>query len=252
MSEDQEPFVLYLNNKFKPVDKDIATLARVNYPNGRSLFAIIPHGATTKDSRAYPQQRRSYNVNIFGSMNGYLTGSDSLTAARNEMSREAIERFYSVFVLGYTQAGGAEKDLTGDSEDLAWINARTEEEIGYIKSLFVALKEAKKSDLSRDELIQLAHDHADAYTNSLDAVYNAGKLRAQKAKMLTWRLGATEEHCENKPGRHGCLQLNGQRHKASWYLSKNLIPQMPGSSTTCGGYQCLCHLEDDKGDRVTI
>jgi hypothetical protein len=123
-------------------------------------------GVTTKDARSYPQQRKSYNVNIFGAMNGYLTGGDNLVAARNEMSKEALERFYSVFVLGYTQAGGSEKDLRGDSPDLAWINARTEEEIGYIKSLFVTLKEAKQSDLTRDELIQLAHDHADAHSNT--------------------------------------------------------------------------------------
>jgi len=195
-----------------------------------------------KDSRAYPAQRKAYNVNIFGAMNGYLTGSDNMVAARNEFSQEMIERFYSVFTLGYTQAGGKVSDLTGDSEDLQWINARTEEEIGYIKSLFVTLKGAKGDDLTRAELIQLAHDHADAYTNSLDMVYSEGKMRGGKTIMLKMVGEDGSESCTD------CRKRKGKRYSAKKWLA---IGYPPSRSFECHGYNCAHYLITDEGKRWT-
>lgn len=206
------------------------------------LAVLIPETTSFKDSRAYPLQRKSYNVNIFGAMNGYLTAGDSLVAARNEFSKETVERFYGVFVLGYTQAGGKEKDLTGDSSDLDWINARTEEEIGYIKSLFVTLREAKQSDLTRDELIQLAHDHADAYTNSLDMVYSEGKMRGAKNIMLTMVGEDGTESCTD------CTKRKGKRYSVKKWLA---IGYPPSRDFECHGYNCQHYLQTDDGKRWT-
>lgn len=222
---------------------DLATLldeaeAIVNERLARLMAETI--GA--KDSRAYPQQRRAYNVNIFGAMNGYLTGGESMVAARNEFSREMNERFYGVFVLGYTQAGGKEKDLTGDSPDLDWINARVEEEVGYIKSLFVTLKEAKQSDLTRDELLQLAHDHADAYTNSLDMVYSEGKMRGAKHLMLTMVGEDGAESCTD------CVKRKGKRYSVKKWLA---IGYPPSRDFECHGYNCQHYLITDDGKRWT-
>jgi hypothetical protein len=200
------------------------------------------YGMSVKDSRAYPAQRKSYMINIFGAMNGYLTQGDNLVAARNEFSKEMIERFYSVFVLGYTQAGGSEKDLTGDSPDLDWINARTEEEIGYIKSLFVTLREAKQSDLTRDELKELAQDHADAYTNSLDMVYSEGRMRGAGALMLTMVGEDGNESCSD------CRKRKGKRYSAKKWLA---IGYPPSRDFECHGYNCQHYLIDDKGKRWT-
>lgn len=198
--------------------------------------------ATEKDSRPYSQQRKSYTINIFGAMNGYLTRGDNLVAARNEFSKEMIERFYDVFVMGYKQAGGSEKDLTGDSEDLAWINARTEEEIGYIKSLFVTLKEAKASDLTKPELAQLAQDHADAYTNSLDMVYSEGKMRGARNIMLTMVGEDGNESCSD------CVKRKGKRYSARKWLA---IGYPPSRDFECHGYNCQHYLVTDDGKRWT-
>lgn len=206
------------------------------------LNYLMADTTAVKDSRAYPQQRRSYNVNVFGAMNGYLTGRDNMVAARNEFSREMIERFYDVFKLGYTQAGGSEKDLTGDSPDLDWINARTEQELGYIKSLFVTLREAKQSDLTRDELIQLARDHADAYTNSLDMVYSEGKMRGAGRLMLTMVGEDGAESCSD------CVKRKGKRYSAKKWLA---IGYPPSRDFECHGYNCQHYLIDDKGRRWT-
>ena len=207
-----------------------------------ALVEVESKEIALKDSRAYPAQRKAYNVNIFGAMNGYLTGSDNMVAARNEFSQEMIERFYSVFTLGYTQAGGKVSDLTGDSEDLQWINARTEEEIGYIKSLFVTLKGAKGDDLTRDELIQLAHDHADAYTNSLDMVYSEGKMRGAKTLMLTMVGEDGSESCTD------CRKRKGKRYTAKKWLA---IGYPPSRAFECHGYNCAHYLITDEGKRWT-
>ena len=204
-------------------------------------------------AEGYKPLAKRYNVELFGAFNGYLTMDDSLVKARNDAKKLIVEYFYSAFVRGYEEAGASEDDLTGDNDDLAWLNDRTEAEIGYIGTAFAALKEAKKQEgITRDELIALAHERADGYTDSLDAVYNMGLLRGDKAQLLEWVLGDTEVHCENKSGSFGCLQLAGQKHKASWYVSRNLIPGMPGSGTTCGGYQCDCRLKNKQGEWVTL
>jgi hypothetical protein len=197
---------------------------------------------TTKDARAYSAQRKAYNVNIFGAMNGYLTGGDSMVSARNEFSREMIERFYSMFVKGYTEAGSDEAELTGDSDDLEWVNARTEEEIGYIKSLFVALKGAKGGELTRDELIQLAHDHADAYTGSLDMVYSEGKMRGGKNIMLTMAGDDGKESCDD------CRRRKDKRYSAKKWLA---LGYPPSRDFECHGYNCQHYLVDDSGKRWT-
>lgn len=206
------------------------------------LAILMATTTSVKDSRAYPQQRTSYNVNIFGAMNGYLTGGDSLVAARNEFSREMNERFYGVFILGYTQARGKEADLRGDSPDLDWINARTEEEIGYIKSLFVTLKEAKQGDFSRAELLEIAHSHADAYTNSLDMVYSEGKMRGAGKLMLTMVGDDGAESCTD------CLKRKGKRYPAKKWLA---IGYPPSRDFECHGYNCQHYLITDDGKRWT-
>lgn len=217
-------------------------LDRADWIVNERLARLMAETTSVKDSRPYSQQRKSYNVNIFGAMNGYLTMNDNLVAARNEFSKEMNERFYGVFVLGYTQAGGKEKDLTGDSPDLDWINARTEEEVGYIKSLFVTLREAKKSDLTREELLQLAHDHADAYTNSLDMVYSEGKMRGSKNIMLTMVGEDGAESCTD------CIKRKGKRYSVKKWLA---IGYPPSRDFECHGYNCQHYLATDDGKRWT-
>jgi len=172
-----------------------------------------------------------------------LTQDDSLIAARNEFSKEVIERFYDVFVLGYIQSGSDESELTGDNEDLAWINARTEEEIGYIKSLFVSLKEAKSSDMTVDELKQLAQDRADAYANSLDMVNSEGKMRGAKNIMLTMVGDDGAESCND------CRKRKGKRYSAKKWLA---VGYPPSRDFECHGYHCDHYLVDDNGKRWTL
>ena len=71
-------------------------------------------------------------------------------------------------------------------------------------------------------------------------------VAAVKSDMIvTWQLGHTEKHCGT------CLNLNGQRHRLSWFLDFGFIPREPGSKTLdCHGFNCDCSLVDDNGSKV--
>ncbi|MCR4308385.1 MAG: hypothetical protein NUV80_07590, partial [Candidatus Berkelbacteria bacterium] len=64
--------------------------------------------------------------------------------------------------------------------------------------------------------------------------------------MLTWRLGQTEVHCTT------CLELNGKKHKAQWYIDNDYIPRKPGANLECNGYNCDCDLVDSSGKVYTL
>lgn len=181
-----------------------------------------------------------YNDAIIQAIVTYFDGG-SIVSSRNMFKRAMVDAFSEAFDLGWVD-GGQEFPL--DEEAVDWLAARTEEEFGYIEALFAGAKDLKKD--KEFDYFKWAESRAAGYTSTVQAVYNAGRLFAEKNKLLTWHLGATEEHCSE------CQQLDGTRHRASWYLKKNYIPRKPGSSMTCGGYNCDCYLTDDKGNEVTI
>lgn len=165
----------------------------------------------------------------------------SLVSSRNALRRAAVEAFGESFEAGWVEGGG---ELPFDGDALEWFNERVEQEMGFIGGLFDEAKELKKD---KDfDYFAWATARADGYTNALAAVYNAAKLLADERQMLTWNLGETEVHCLT------CAKLEGQRHRASWYLSRNYIPRQPGAGLECGGYNCDCYLTNDKDEEVTI
>lgn len=194
-------------------------------------------------AEGYKPLAKRYNVELFGAFNGYLTMDDSLVKARNDAKKLIVEYFYSAFVRGYEEAGASEDDLTGDSDDLAWLNDRTEAEIGYIGTAFAALKEAKKQEgITRDELIALAHERADGYTDSLDMIYAEGKMRGSKNIMLTMVGDDGNESCAD------CQERKGKRYSAKKWLA---IGYPPSRDFECHGYNCRHYLVTDDGKRFT-
>jgi len=194
-------------------------------------------------AEGYKPLRKRYNIELFGAFNGYLTMDNSLVKARNDAKKLIVEYFYSAFVRGYEEAGASEDELTSDSDDLAWLNDRTEAEIGYIGTAFAALKEAKKQEgITRDELITLAHERADGYTDSLDMIYAEGKMRGSKNIMLTMVGDDGNESCAD------CQERKGKRYSAKKWLA---IGYPPSRDFECHGYNCRHYLVTDDGKRYT-
>jgi hypothetical protein len=180
-----------------------------------------------------------YHNEITAALLTFFEGG-SVTAPRNAFRRAAVEALGGAFDLGYSDNGGA---MPMDDDTLAWLNARIEQELGFIGTVFELAKELRK-DEDADYLAWVSA-RADGYAAAVRETYNAGKMYAQKNQLLTWQYGDTD-HCAT------CEKLNGQKHRATWYLARNYIPRKPGANLDCGGYRCQCSLLDSQGNEFTI
>jgi len=78
---------------------------------------------------------------------------------------------------------------------------------------------------------------------SLREIYFSGLAAADSARLYTWRLGNTVEHCTD------CLTFNGTTKTAQEWIDTG---KLPGSSALeCEGYRCDCFLEAEAGASPT-
>lgn len=199
-----------------------------------------------KSRTAYARERRDYGQAIEDAILDYFVDGGAITQYRNAMSKAMSDAFVTAFELAYVD-GGAELPLDDDS--LEWLGSRQDQELGFIRELFVSLKELKAQynagEVKTADIKSEMERRRDGYLATLDSVYNAGLMFAKKNAMLTWQYGDTE-HCDT------CLSLNGKSHRAKWYIARDYIPGKPGAAMDCGGYRCQCALFDDEGNEVTI
>lgn len=205
---------------------------------------IIPYISTEtwavfRAAGGYDGIRNTYWAIIYDAVYDYLTGDRPVTSFKNSMKKGMVEAFGATVDKGYEESGG-EPPL--DEDTLSWLNEQVSKESGYIDDLFSRLKQ----EWDGIDPINEAFARADGYAATLDSMYAQAKMWGNKNQMLEWVLGATESHCET------CADLSGQKHKATWYLSRDYIPRKPGASMECGGYKCDCKLMDKDGNEVTI
>lgn len=181
-----------------------------------------------------------YNKAIVSALIDYFEGG-GVAASRSEIKQAIIEAFGDAFDTGWVDSGG---ELPIDDEALSWVEGRINQEFDYVDGLFADAKQLRKND--NFDYFTWSTQRADGYTQTLASIYNAAALIMAGRKMLTWRLGETEKHCDT------CLKLDGQRHRSSWFMDHNYVPRQPGAGMDCGGYNCDCRLEDDDGNEVTI
>jgi hypothetical protein len=181
-----------------------------------------------------------YHDTITESLITYLEGG-SPAGPRNRFKKGMVEAFGSAFDAGWQDGGG---DMPPDGDALDWLNARVEQELGYIDQLFVQAKALRNQEGA--DFFQWASDRADGYTGTVSSIYNAGRMLAMGNQLLTWHLGQTEQHCET------CQSLDGTKHRASWYIAHDYIPRKPGAAMDCKGYNCDCSLTDRKGETISV
>lgn len=194
----------------------------------------------------YAPIRAEYFDRMYSAVLAYLSQGGAVTKYRNEAKRAASDAFNRAGDLGFTDGGGALPD--NDLND--WLGARQDKEFGNIDTLFQQLKELRSDeDFNQSESFDIARQRAEGYAVTLDGIYNEAKTRGAKNKMLTF--GGQDGHSPGFPCRT-CKKLKGQRHRASWWIRRGLIPYPGNDNFECGAWQCRHFLFDDEGRPFTI
>ena len=189
----------------------------------------------------YAEVRRIYRGEIWAAIQDYFTQDHvRITRFRNLMKKAMVNAFLLAIEIGFADGGGGVWATDAEPEDKQWAAARTNAELGFIDSLFYQLKDLKIEGM--EAWIGEADRRAEGYCKTLDSIYSEAKMRGARNIVLTFGGHDGAESCAT------CQKLKGQRHKASWWIKRNLIPGRPGNhSYICGGWQCQHFLFDDTG-----
>lgn len=147
--------------------------------------------------------------------------------------RTAISKFGKAAYLDGLETGGVEADsLEGDDSD-------TFASLLAAQSTYVS--DLASTIYAEDGTVSGGADFkAGLWANkTLAPFYQAGLVSADKNGLYQWKEGDTVDKCVD------CLRMDGQKHRLYEYQDKNMMP--PTSETECGGWQCKCSLEKDKG-----
>ena len=114
--------------------------------------------------------------------------------------------------------------------------------------LFQQLKELKAlAKIDGYQILEgVAEQRAEGYARTLDGIYSEGKIRGAKNKMLTFGGDDGEESCKT------CQKYKGQRHRASWWVKRDLIIYRGNMNYECGCWQCQHYFFDDSGNVYTF
>lgn len=145
----------------------------------------------------------------------------------------------------------AEESMEPDDEQAVqdWIDTQLESAGSFAQDAAAAHRTPPDERAAAEQAIL---DRADLWEQSFIGLGEQGKMSALRNEMGVWQLGDTEEHCHDDNGKRGCAELNGKAHRLSWYADKGLVPGMPGSQTTCGGFHCDCQIVSRKTGKVLV
>lgn len=229
-----------------------------NYRTNRTR-TLLTRGAVATQKRVW-QVEKTTNEQRAANVDRYVAEYDSAltslyrAAWRGDIDARSMANEHRKLIRGIAasvyyeglQQGGVEQseaDAT-DAQNIAdWIASQVPNCIDFARAAVEAGNDRSKRDA--------INARSDLWLRALQDLGTLGYASAQSNTMGTWRLGNTKEHCEDAGDIHGCLQLNGKRHRIKWFTSRGLIPREVGSETlTCGGWQCDCGIFDDKGERL--
>jgi len=194
----------------------------------------------------YAPIRDTYRMRIYAAMLDYLANDGNMVAKRNEFKRAIAEGFGDAADLGFVDGGGELPDQPLND----WVGGRMEQEFTNVDALFRQLKDTRgDEEFNRAEAFDIANQRADGYAATLDGIYNEAKVRGAKNRLLTF--GGEDGHSPGFPCKT-CAKLKGQRHRASWWIRRGLIPYPGNANYECGAWQCKHILFDDQGRIFTV
>lgn len=183
---------------------------------------------------------KKYHDAITRALIAYFEGG-SIGASRNAFKNAMITAFGDAFDAGWQDGGG---ELPIDEEALDWVEARMNQEAGYIDGLMQDARQLRKEE-EFDYFAWVTH-HADNYTYTLREIFNIASLWVKRDVMVTFDGDDGKESCPD------CQRYKGQRHKISWFVARDAVPPHGAGLECHPGRRCEHYLRDDAGNRVTI
>lgn len=194
----------------------------------------LPVRRAAKD---YAAIRASYADAIYNAVAGYLDSELPVTRFKSAAGRAVLEAFSAAFYAGY---GEASEGDTVDADDDAWLTSRMNQEIQFIAWLFDNLRELRKAG-GYDSGAE-AQSRSDGYANTLDSIFGEGHVRGDKNAMLTFDGPDGKNTCKE------CQRYKGQRHRAKWWLKRDLVRRNGNDNFGCGRWEpCGHNLFKDSG-----
>jgi len=154
---------------------------------------------------------------------------------RREMKGQIRDYAREGFQVAYTEGGGDVAEAKPD--ELAKIDDWRTEQQSHVNDFSDWLT-------NKDSDLDAVPDRVALWAAAYESFLNDIKTLAMGDPMGEWEYGDTE-HCDT------CLELDGQRHRVSWFKDRNYYPQKPGAEMDCGGYRCQCQVKNPKtGERL--
>lgn len=174
-----------------------------------------------------------------------LSGDIDESSFRDELLRLTIAAAVLMFVLGGGVVGGA-----GYNAMIAEQTTIARQSVAKLSDDIYSGRYSadKDKDKTADEAREMLRNRLALWAGTIAGVYATGQLNqparpvtvapgvsAVVEPSLTWRLGATEQHCTD------CASLDGQTMTVSEWKAAGIQPQSP--DLECGGWRCDCRLE---------
>ena len=185
---------------------------------------------------------KDYGRSIRAAARGYLTGVFTRFSFVDSMISTISRGLRRAFKEGLAKFGVTPEEMTAVEQAAldAQINVQLDHLIGFAD--FVRGKqELYKSGEKRKALNQV-FNRATLWSNQYDKTRVLAEAFAGANRPMTWRLGATDEHCKT------CQGFDGRTYRFETWRSNGALPKV--QALCCRGYRCDCRLEPATG-RIT-
>jgi hypothetical protein len=140
----------------------------------------------------------------------------------------------AAYLEGMDEHGFDESEL--DAQDRAVIRTELNNQRKYVDGFADAVMDAKSENDLRPEI----NKRVVYWARSIEGVGMLAKSNFANNQVVTWKLGGAEEHCQT------CRDLDGQRHRRTWFTNRGYLPRTPGAKMDCKGFNCECILVEGK------
>ena len=176
---------------------------------------------------------------VYETMGGRMTAID-LRRAHKALIRSVAQDAY---FEGMRQGGILSPADEATDKDFASIKEWIAGQTSFVDDFAKAVSDVAGDGTKRAGIL----NRLEMWVNSVTGLGQAGYLSAKSDRPAIWHLGPTETHCKT------CIDLDGKRHRVSWFLKHGYLPHTPGNAVLeCQGWG-HCFISDAvSGERLEV